>query len=267
MVEFDPNKDFHLSKQIRRFPHPYGRKRLYTTRSPWELVDFAQGFELLVTYKLAGQPITLTYKDGTLEMADICNDGVTGFDITATVKTLADVPLQINDTDIREVRGTLMIPWKSYNELIETNRYDAKNNSPWKLIRLLLLSHSPQDFASIKTVFVAYDIGGLVEYEKKSEILRKLQELGFQAAWHDHIEKDPSVMKLAEIQNQYTPYTTDYPVTGLVFETDELFLNCFDPNTRRIMALTWPYDVKDTEFIGVRRLLADLEDLSISYKK
>lgn len=259
--ESNQNNEFSLSKSIRRFPHPYGRRRLYTTNLPQELVVFAKDYDLLMTYKLAGQPITLTYENGLLMSANICNDGSTGYDVTEMLRSLQDVPVQIPDTDICEIQGTLVISWQAYHELMETGKYNKKDNSPWKLIRQLILSLEPQDLAAIEADFIVYDIGGTTEYEKKSEILERLQTLGFQVIDYLSIKEELTIIQVDDLQAKYTPYHTKYPVSGLVFETDHLFFNCFDPNARRIIGLAWPYDVMSSKFIGIRHLLADLKSL------
>lgn len=260
-LEYSRIKELYLSKSIKRFPHPHGRKRLYTTNSPQELAAFAKGFDLLMTYKLAGQPITLTYKNGALISASICNDGVTGYDVTSTLKELNDIPEHISDNDIVEIQGTLIIPWIAYNELIDTGNYTMENNSPWKLIRLLALILDSQALAATKAEFITYDLNGITEYDKKLDILKKLKMLGFQVIEYHPIMKTLTPIEIDDLQTEYTPYDTEYPVTGLVFETDQLFTSCFDLNTRRIIGLDWPYDVRNKEFIRTRRLLANLESI------
>lgn len=264
MCEFDYNYTRNKSIQskkphcIQRFPHAHGRKRLYTTQSPQELLEFVKDFDLLMSYKLAGQPVTLTYEKGKLKFADICNDGTTGYDITDSIKKLTGVPDQIPNPGFHQIHGTLIIPWATYNKLIEVEKYTARGNNPWKLIRLLTLNLKPQEFANINPLFIAYDIGGLIEYEKKSDILTELQELGFQVTKYTYIKKSLTMLQLNDLQAYYTPYSNEYPISGIVLETDQLPVNCFDPNARRIIALDWPY-VQSTEFIGIQRLLTDLK--------
>jgi DNA ligase (NAD+) len=70
--------------------------------------------------KLDGLAISLLYEDGKLVRAATRGNGETGEDVTANVKTIADVPVKLKGKDlpsVLEVRGEVFMPLASFEEL------------------------------------------------------------------------------------------------------------------------------------------------------
>lgn len=71
--------------------------------------------------KFDGLSISLTYEDGQLVRALTRGDGTRGDDVTANVRTIASVPLQLvpesGYPDELEIRGEILMPWTSFERL------------------------------------------------------------------------------------------------------------------------------------------------------
>lgn len=89
-----------------------------------------ESFAIVGEMKFDGTSISLTYRDGRLVRAVTRGDGTQGDDVTANVKTIRSVPLVLQPGDWPEefeIRGEILMPWKSFEEL---NRERAYNEEP-----------------------------------------------------------------------------------------------------------------------------------------
>ena len=77
------------------------------------LPDVAEdSIEYVVELKFDGLAIALTYEDGKLIRGATRGDGMQGEDITANLKTIRSIPLEISDDPFKkiEVRGEVYMP-------------------------------------------------------------------------------------------------------------------------------------------------------------
>lgn len=86
-------------------------------------------FEIVGEMKFDGTSISLTYSHGRLVRAVTRGDGTQGDDVTANVKTIRSVPLVLQPGDWPEefeIRGEILMPWKSFEELNEERAYNEE---------------------------------------------------------------------------------------------------------------------------------------------
>ncbi|HUI26109.1 MAG TPA: NAD-dependent DNA ligase LigA [Candidatus Kryptonia bacterium] len=90
--------------------------------------------EYVAEPKLDGLAVELVYLDGALTVASTRGDGTTGEDVTANVKTIRSVPLELRHErgapaipTRLEVRGEVIFPRASFDQL---NRERAKHDEP-----------------------------------------------------------------------------------------------------------------------------------------
>ena len=78
-------------------------------------------FEICCEQKFDGLSISLTYENYRLVRAVTRGDGVQGDDVTANVKTIRTIPLELpHDCGCPpdfEIRGEVLMPWKSFEKL------------------------------------------------------------------------------------------------------------------------------------------------------
>ena len=95
------------------------------TKSIEEMVRFAGGRSVLVSWKLDGLTIVLRYENGELKQSITRGrEGTVGEDVTHTVRTYLNVPLTIPIRDSIEVRGEGVISWRHFN-LINSDLEDT----------------------------------------------------------------------------------------------------------------------------------------------
>ncbi len=78
-------------------------------------------FEICCELKFDGLGISLHYEKGVLVRAVTRGDGVQGDDVTANVRTISSIPLQLvagsGYPDNFEIRGEILLPWASFERL------------------------------------------------------------------------------------------------------------------------------------------------------
>ncbi len=119
-----------LSQSFRQVPHKYPMLSLANTYNEGDVNDFyervrsgleGEDFEIVAEMKYDGLSISLTYIDGKLVQAVTRGDGVVGDDVTANVRTIKSIPLQLREgagyPHEFEIRGEILMPWSSFEAL------------------------------------------------------------------------------------------------------------------------------------------------------
>lgn len=126
-----------LTYSFRSARHRYPMLSLANTYSIDEVRDFCNRVEKEVgetqyvcELKFDGTAISLTYENGSLKQAITRGDGVTGDDVTANVRTIRSIPLQLRGEDYPasfEIRGEIFMPHASFERL---NAEREENGEP-----------------------------------------------------------------------------------------------------------------------------------------
>ena len=135
--EFDPNSPSvrvgsDITKEFRQVEHRYPMLSLANTYNEQDIEEWynqvkrgleGEDFEVCCEMKYDGLSISLTYEKGRLVQAVTRGDGVRGDDVTANVRTIRSIPLVLQPDlgypDNFEIRGEILMPWKSFNRLNE----------------------------------------------------------------------------------------------------------------------------------------------------
>ncbi len=86
-------------------------------------------FDIVGELKFDGTSISLTYRDGRLVRAVTRGDGTQGDDVTANVKTIRSIPLQLAPGDWPgefEIRGEILMPWEVFEKLNAERAYNEE---------------------------------------------------------------------------------------------------------------------------------------------
>tara|TARA_B100000963_G_scaffold334347_1_gene327480 strand:- start:2291 stop:4324 length:2034 start_codon:yes stop_codon:yes gene_type:complete len=138
--------------------------------------------EFLIEYsaepKIDGISASLNYKNGKFISGVSRGDGREGEDITANLKTINDIPKNINDKDFPEdidIRGEVFIQNSDFKKL------KAKFANPRNAASGSLRQKDPNDTKKIPLKFIAYTFGferGM-KIENQSDYLQNLDKWGF----------------------------------------------------------------------------------------
>lgn len=119
-----------LSQEFETFVHVRPMLSLSNTYNKAEVAEFyervreglaGEDFEICCELKFDGLSISLHYEDGRLVRAVTRGDGVQGDDVTANVRTIRTIPLQLAEGTgwprAFEIRGEVLMPWSSFEAL------------------------------------------------------------------------------------------------------------------------------------------------------
>lgn len=88
-----------------------------------------EDYAIVGEMKFDGTSISLTYKGGRLIRAVTRGDGTQGDDVTANVKTIRSIPLQLLSGDWPEefeIRGEILMPWEVFERLNAERAYNEE---------------------------------------------------------------------------------------------------------------------------------------------
>jgi DNA ligase (NAD+) len=87
----------------------------------------SQKIEYVTELKIDGLGISVIYREGKFDQAVTRGDGLRGDDVTANVKTIRSIPLEISNPEEIEVRGEIYLPFSSFEKI---NKEREKRGEP-----------------------------------------------------------------------------------------------------------------------------------------
>jgi len=119
-----------ITKEFKTVQHKWPMLSLGNTYNEQELLDFDQrihkaigdNFEYVCELKFDGLSMSLTYEQGKLERAVTRGDGVQGDEVTTNVRTIHNIPKQLDKGDYPdhfEIRGEVFMHLKAFERLNE----------------------------------------------------------------------------------------------------------------------------------------------------
>ncbi len=187
-----------VTKEFVTVKHKFPMMSLGNTYSQDELKDFddrirkaiGNEFEYVCELKFDGVAIGLTYHNGTLVRAVTRGDGVQGDDVTANVKTIRSIPLQLkgdNHPIEFEIRGEIILDKKSFDR-INRDRLDIGETpfaNPRNSASGTLKLQDSAEVAKRKLDCFLYALyGDDLPFNSHDEGLKKAAEWGFKISSH-----------------------------------------------------------------------------------
>ena len=240
--------------------HPAPMLSLSKTKSISELASFLGNQEGLISWKLDGLTIVLTYKDGKLSSGVTRGNGIIGEVITENVKKFKNIPLTIPYKGTLVVRGEAVIKYSDFNKMNEeldddSNQYKNPRN---------LCSGSVRQLDSKVTAKrnVNCIIFALIESEKKfklkSEEFEWLKSLGFDIVEYHKVTSNNLEEQVLYFKNKINEY--DIPSDGLVLLYNDIEygkqLGTTAKYPKNAIAFKWQDETAETKLIDVDWLVS-----------
>ncbi len=187
--------------------------------------------EYVLEPKIDGVSISLRYEHGAFTVGSTRGDGETGDDITANLKTLRAIPLQLETKKppaLLEVRGEAYIPVAAFEKLnAERARageelfINPRNTAAGSLKQL-----DPRIVATRPLTAVFYAVGATegIAFKTQQEVLEKLKELGFPTAKHWWLCKDIDTVVARAEELEDLESSLPYQIDGAVVKVNNLLL-------------------------------------------
>ncbi|GAB3196388.1 DNA ligase (NAD+) [Pontibacter aydingkolensis] len=216
-----------ITKNFKTVTHRYPMLSLSNTYSEEDLREFdkrvrkaiGDEVEYVCEQKFDGVAISLTYENGQFVQGATRGDGTRGDDISANVRTIRDIPLQVhgqNYPDLFEVRGEVFLPLQVFEEL-NTEREEAGEQllaNPRNAASGTLKQQDSAIVASRKLGCFSYSFHcNNSPFQTHAESLQAIQKWGFKVSdtWRKcgSIEDVLAYIKEWETRRHELPIATD----------------------------------------------------------
>ena len=207
--------------------------------------------------KVDGVSCSLIYENGKLARALTRGDGQRGDDITANVRTIKSIPLEIKGGGNFEIRGEMYMRFDDFEALNRQMEEEGKPlfANPRNTASGTMKSLSPKEVARRKISFFAYYLLDETNFETQVEHLQKLSEFGFSVVEHSVALKNYE--EIIDFINDYREKRKHlpYPIDGIVFKLNELSLYKKAGETskcpRWAMAFKYEAEQAQTTILGI----------------
>ena len=230
---------------------------LNKTKSVEELADWLGGQTGLLSWKMDGLTIVLTYQNGTLVKAVTRGNGEIGEVITANAKAFVNVPLNISYQGELILRGEAIIRYSDFekiNEQIED--VDAKYKNPRNLCSGSVRQLNSEITAQRQVHFYAFSLvkaDGIDFKNSRKEQFEWLKTQGFEVVEYHEVTKEtlPDTIKMyseAIAEN-------DTPSDGLVLLYDDIAYGQSLGRTAKFprdsIAFKWADEIQETKLLYI----------------
>ena len=184
--------------------------------------------EIVGEMKYDGTSISVTYEHGRLVRAVTRGDGVQGDDVTSNVITIKSVPLEITGVDDLpdkfEVRGEIVLPWKSFEKLNEERQFNEEPlfaNPRNAAAGTLKLQNSAEVARRVLDAVFYFLLGDNLPFATHYESIMALKRWGFKTGVMSILPSIDAVKDFIDhwdVERKQLPVATD----GLVFKINSL---------------------------------------------
>ncbi len=243
---------FETISKLPKEPHVSPMLSLDKTKEVSDLTDWLGGQHGLLSMKLDGLSIILTYEQGTLVKALTRGNGEIGEVITNNAKTFINIPQRISYTSQLIIRGEALILYSDFEDLNrQTKDIYEKYKNPRNLCSGSVRQRNNEITAGRRVHFYPYNIvsaGTDLGFTRKEEALLWLQDMGFDIVPY-------KMADAANLPQQVTAFSkevaqSDLPSDGLVLTYDDIAYSNTLGRTAKFprdsIAFKWQDELADT---------------------
>lgn len=218
------NVGYEVLSELPKERHPSPMLSLDKTKDVAGLQAFAGDQKVVMSWKMDGLTIVLTYRDGGLVKAVTRGNGEVGEVITANARTFKNLPLQIPYKGELVLRGEAVIGYKDFEKINEEiAEVDTKYKNPRNLCSGSVRQLNSEITAKRNVKFYGFSLvqaEGVDFHNSRAAQLDWLASQGFEVV--EHI-----VVSRGEIPNEVIKFSekivsNDFPSDGLVLIYDDV---------------------------------------------
>ena len=218
------NVGYEILSELPKERHPSPMLSLDKTKDVAGLQAFAGDQKVVMSWKMDGLTIVLTYRDGGLVKAVTRGNGEVGEGITANARTFKNLPLQIPYKGELVLRGEAVIGYKDFEKINEEiAEVDAKYKNPRNLCSGSVRQLNSEITAKRNVKFYGFSLvqaEGVDFHNSRAAQLDWLASQGFEVVEHIVVSRE-------EIPNEVIKFSekivsNDFPSDGLVLIYDDV---------------------------------------------
>lgn len=207
-----------VSTELEKTTHPHPMLSLSKTKNPDDLVSFIGNKEGLLSWKLDGLTIVLTYENGKLVSGVTRGNGVVGEVVTENVKKFKNIPLSINYTGRLVLRGEAIIKYSDFEKMNIDSEYKNPRNLCSGSVRQLDSSVTAERNVNCIIFALIEASSELSNYKDKN--FEWLRSLGFETV--EYVKVDKNNLKDEVLNYKEKIKTYDIPSDGLVLTFNDI---------------------------------------------
>ena len=250
------NVGYEVISELPKERHESPMLSLDKTKSVSDLEDWLSGKEGILSWKLDGLTVVLTYEGGELVKAVTRGNGEIGEVITANAKRFDNLPLKIGFKGKLVIRGEAVIKYSDFEKINEEiAEADAKYKNPRNLCSGSVRQLDPGITGKRHVNLVAFALVSAEEEGKEPDFGNSferrfdwLSEQGFTVVEHKKVTAE-TVREAVEYFKEKTA-ENDYPSDGLVLAYEDIAYGISLGRTakfpRNAIAFKWTDETAET---------------------
>lgn len=252
------NVGYEAVEQLPKEEHERPMLSLDKTKEREALREFIGEHPTLLSWKLDGLTIVLTYENGELIKAVTRGNGIVGEVITNNARVFKNIPLKISFKGRLVLRGEAIITYSDFEKINETigdadaNKYKNPRNLCSGSVRQL----NNEITAKRNVRFYAFSLVSAegVDFRNSREVqFRWLNEQGFEVVEYRKVTAETLDEAMDYFAEAVT--TNDFPSDGLVALYDDIAygesLGTTAKFPRNAMAFKWADEMRDTRLLEI----------------
>lgn len=218
------NVGYQVVSQLPKEQHNSPMLSLDKTKEVGALADFAGDRKCLLSWKMDGLTVVLTYENGELVKAVTRGNGLVGEVITNNAKTFKNIPISIPYKGRLTLRGEAIIKYSDFEQINrEIEDADSKYKNPRNLCSGSVRQLNSQVTAERNVNFVAFALINAddVDFDNSIEQQYKwMESQGFQVVEYRVVTRNSMEDAVKYFAEKIQTY--DYPSDGLVLMFDDI---------------------------------------------
>ncbi len=215
---------YEVVSELPKERHEQPMLSLDKTKDVAELVRFVGDQKALMSWKMDGLTIVLTYRDGELFKAVTRGNGEVGEVITANARVFKNIPLTIAYTGELILRGEAVIGYRDFERInAEISDVEAKYKNPRNLCSGSVRQLNNQITAERNVMFYAFTLvqaPGVDFHNSRAAQLEWLRDQGFEVVEFHEVTRDTVEAEVIKFSEKIAQ--NDFPSDGLVLVYDDI---------------------------------------------
>ena len=246
------NVGYEVVSELPKERHESPMLSLDKTKEVEELKNFVGDQKVLMSWKMDGLTVVLTYRDGKLYKAVTRGNGEVGEVITNNAKVFKNVPVQIAYQGELILRGEAVIGYKDFEKINqEIEDVDARYKNPRNLCSGSVRQLNNQITAKRNVMFYAFTLvqADGVDFQNSSACLMEwLKSQGFTTVEYYMVTRDTVEDEVAKFSSKISE--NDFPSDGLVLTYDDIAYGRSLGRTAKFprdsFAFKWQDEIRET---------------------